>query len=87
MFEDDKLSFRSLARAEGSGPAPVAWVNPCFVIPEGFMLDEAINALVDRALKQSEGNVSAAARLLGVTRDYVRYRLNEKAPGTAAEAG
>ena len=47
VFEDDKLSFRSLARADGSGPAPVAWVNPGFVIPEGFVLDEAINALVE----------------------------------------
>ncbi len=83
VFEDDKLSFRSLARAEGPGPAAEAWTTPGFEIPQGFALDEAINALVARALRQSEGNVSAAARLLGVTRDYVRYRLSEKAPGSA----
>ncbi|MFM9080488.1 MAG: sigma-54-dependent transcriptional regulator [Opitutaceae bacterium] len=81
VFEDDKLAFRSLAHAEGASTASPAWVSPAFQIPEGFVLDQAIDALVARALRQSEGNVSAAARLLGVTRDYVRYRLNEKAPG------
>ncbi|MFM8335437.1 MAG: sigma 54-interacting transcriptional regulator, partial [Opitutaceae bacterium] len=81
VFEDDKLAFRSLAHAEGASAASPAWVSPAFQIPEGFVLDQAIDALVARALLQSEGNVSAAARLLGVTRDYVRYRLNEKAPG------
>jgi len=81
VFEDDKLAFRSLARTEGSSAAPAAWVSPGFEIPEGFKLDDAIDALVGHALRQSGGNVSAAARVLGVTRDYVRYRLNEKAPG------
>ena len=36
------------------------------------------DALIRRALAQTHGNVSAAARLLGVTRDYVRYRLKEE---------
>ena len=34
------------------------------------------------ALAQADGNVSAAARLLGVPRDYVRYRLGPKARKT-----
>ena len=38
-------------------------------------MDDAINLLVSKALHQANQNVSAAARLLGVTRDYVRYRL------------
>jgi ActR/RegA family two-component response regulator len=33
---------------------------------------------VRHALAQSDGNVSAAARLLGVSRDVVRYRLAGK---------
>jgi len=37
------------------------------------------NALIHRALEQTGGNVSGAARLLGVTRDYIRYRLKEPA--------
>ena len=32
-------------------------------------------------LKQTDHNVSAAARLLGVSRDYVRYRLENKRTG------
>lgn len=42
-------------------------------------MDEAINRLMQLALAQTDGNVSAAARLLGVPRDFVRYRLGLKA--------
>jgi ActR/RegA family two-component response regulator len=41
-------------------------------------LESAIGLLIQRALKQTDNNVSAAARLLGVSRDYLRYRLAEK---------
>ena len=41
---------------------------------EGFSLEGTINEIIQRAVNQSEGNVSAAARLLGVPRDYIRYR-------------
>jgi C-terminal processing protease CtpA/Prc len=44
----------------------------------GGSLDEAINRLIGHALKQTGDNVSAAARLLGVSRDYVRYRLENQ---------
>jgi DNA-binding NtrC family response regulator len=53
------------------------WLAPGFVLPEqGFVLDDAINRLVQLALSQSGGNVSQAARRLGTTRDFVRYRLH-----------
>jgi DNA-binding protein Fis len=42
---------------------------------EGFCLDAAIDRFLQVALQRAGGNVSAAARLLGVPRDYVRYRL------------
>ena len=52
------------------------WFNPAFVFPaDGFSLEEAVQQLIRHALRQTGDNVSAAARLLGVTRDYVRYRL------------
>jgi DNA-binding NtrC family response regulator len=52
------------------------WMRPGFVFPEsGFSLETAIDRLVERAVRQADGNVSAAARLLGVTRDVVRYRV------------
>jgi DNA-binding NtrC family response regulator len=53
------------------------WFNPSFLFPpDGFNLEEAINRLIQHALRQSGNNVSGAARLLGVSRDYVRYRLS-----------
>jgi two-component system, NtrC family, response regulator AtoC len=77
VFEDDQLTFSSLGLAQGTEQAAKAWVSPEFNIPdEGFSLEAAIDALIQRALAQTDGNVSAAARLLGVTRDYIRYRLN-----------
>ena len=38
-------------------------------------LDEGEYVLVLRAMRASQGNQSAAARLLGVSRDQLRYRL------------
>ncbi|MBI4662468.1 MAG: sigma-54-dependent Fis family transcriptional regulator [Verrucomicrobia bacterium] len=53
------------------------WFNESFKFPaEGFAMEEAINRLIQHALKQTGNNVSAAARLLGVSRDYIRYRLS-----------
>jgi two-component system response regulator AtoC len=58
----------------GSGSAEVLRAD--FVFPEtGFSMEAAIDELVARAVRQANGNVSAAARLLGVSRDVVRYRL------------
>jgi DNA-binding NtrC family response regulator len=63
------------------------WFNEAFSFPleGGFDLEAAVLRLIRHALAQSGGNVSAAARLLGVPRDYLRYRLKEKdAPGAEA---
>ena len=80
VFDDDQLTFSTLAGAvtASSNATATTWVSPEFRIPDsGFVLDAAIDALIQRALAQSDGNVSAAARLLGVTRDYIRYRTKE----------
>jgi DNA-binding NtrC family response regulator len=61
--------------------AHTEWLNPNFRFPpEGFALDDAMAALIGRALKQTDNNVSAAARLLGVSRDFLRYRLGGSKP-------
>ena len=83
VFEDDQLSFSGLAArrgALGEGDAKGAWLRPGYQFPEdgGFDLEQAIDHLVERALAQAGDNVSGAARLLGVPRDYVRYRLKRK---------
>jgi ActR/RegA family two-component response regulator len=42
----------------------------------GFSLDATVDELIAEALRETGNNVSAAARQLGVTRDFVRYRLS-----------
>ena len=82
--EGDSLDFEQLRPAGNlSTEAPSAddWFNPDFTFPaEGFSLEEAINRLIQHGLGQTGQNVSAAARLLGVSRDYLRYRLSGKQP-------
>ena len=76
--ESEELTFESLQTPiDTTQPmAEVGWFNPGFRFPpQGFALEAAIGVLIQHALKQSGNNVSAAARLLGVSRDYLRYRL------------
>jgi two-component system, NtrC family, response regulator AtoC len=85
VFEEgEQLELWQLANLVPAGELTGAegWFNPGFTFPaQGFDLEAAINHLIHRALNQTGHNVSAAARLLGVSRDYVRYRLAQK-PGS-----
>lgn len=52
------------------------WLSQGWQFPdEGFDLEGAVLRLIQNAIDQAEGNVSAAGRMLGVPRDYIRYRL------------
>lgn len=76
-----ELDFSGLARTGRSAslPDPSDWLNPQWTIPEsGFSIESALHRLIDLAIQQSQGNLSAAARLLGVNRDYLRYRLKKQ---------
>jgi DNA-binding NtrC family response regulator len=44
-------------------------------LPEGMTLDQFEQHLIKEALKRADGNKSQAARLLGLTRNALRYRL------------
>jgi DNA-binding NtrC family response regulator len=46
-------------------------------LPEGMTLDEHEQNLIREALKRANGNKSHAARLLGLTRNALRYRLSQ----------
>jgi two-component system, NtrC family, response regulator AtoC len=82
--ESNSLDFESLSRRkapvggmEAGKSSNAEWFNERYVFPpEGFSLEEGIMRLINHALKQTSQNVSAAARLLGVSRDYLRYRLS-----------
>jgi DNA-binding NtrC family response regulator len=46
-------------------------------LPEGMTLDQYEQSLIREALKRANGNKSHAARLLGLTRNALRYRLTQ----------
>jgi DNA-binding NtrC family response regulator len=74
------LDFAALG---GSGAPPAGgWRNPAWRMPKsGFSLESTVDELIAEALRETGNNVSAAARQLGVTRDFIRYRLQRGRPG------
>ncbi len=46
-------------------------------LPEGMTLDEYEQTMIREALKRAGGNKSQAARMLGLTRNALRYRLSQ----------
>ena len=80
------LAFPNLGTGGSAAMEGEEWMKAGFVFPmNGFSLEVAIDKLVARAVQQADGNVSAAARLLGVSRDVVRYRI--KHAGESRSAG
>lgn len=56
--------------------------EPPVVLPaEGVSLDSVERELIQQALERADGNKSAAARLLGLSRDTLRYRLEKHGLG------
>ncbi len=51
--------------------------NGDLTLPEGMSLDSYEQELIRDALKRANGNKSQAARLLGLTRNALRYRLTQ----------
>jgi len=47
------------------------------LLPDGVTLDEYEQSIIREALQRAEGNKSQAARLLGLTRNALRYRLTQ----------
>jgi len=48
-----------------------------YALPDGMTLDEYEQAMIRDALQRAGGNKSQAARLLGLTRNALRYRLSQ----------
>jgi DNA-binding NtrC family response regulator len=75
IFGGPALDFAHLSGAATTSLA--TWRNPAWRLPEeGFSIDTVIDELITEALRETNHNVSAAARRLGVTREFLRYRLN-----------
>jgi len=58
--------------ARGAPPA-----DPFLLPPGGLRLDELEEKLVRQALDRAGGNKSRAAKILGISRDQIRYRLEK----------
>jgi DNA-binding NtrC family response regulator len=53
-------------------------------VPDSLNLEQHERALIQTAMERTAGNVTQAARLLGISRDTLRYRLERH--GMAADA-
>lgn len=70
---DSKDLILSTPTAEGTAADPSCWSIP----PSGIELETVEQNLILSALKQASGNKSKAARLLGLTRHTLRYRMDK----------
>jgi DNA-binding NtrC family response regulator len=71
LVEADDIKIES-----GIGRAKPAFTTDGF-LPEGLTLDQYEQSIIREALKRANGNKSQAARLLGLTRNALRYRLTQ----------
>jgi transcriptional regulator with PAS, ATPase and Fis domain len=57
---------------------PYRPVEQAFTLPPGgVILEDVEKSLIEQALKRTGGNQTRAAKLLGLTRDTLRYRLKK----------
>ncbi|HSQ04897.1 MAG TPA: sigma-54 dependent transcriptional regulator, partial [Burkholderiales bacterium] len=83
LFSDnDPVQVDDLGLPVGPGAARRLQVTPAGEVqidfPDGGLSLEAVErTLLVMALEKAAGNVSAAARLLGITRDTLRYRMEK----------
>jgi DNA-binding NtrC family response regulator len=63
-------------KLESAAPRPRTQTDSHF-LPDGLTLDQYEQEIIREALKRADGNKSQAARLLGLTRNALRYRLSQ----------
>ena len=73
FIETDYIQASDLALFERDSPGLQKWTVP----PGGILLDDVERRLILSALQQTDNNKSQAARLLGLSRDTLRYRLEK----------
>lgn len=75
LEDDDRITLGHLPPEIRGAATPG---GPVSVLPaEGIDLERLEQELIRQALERAQGNKSSAARLLGLTRDTLRYRLEK----------
>lgn len=70
----DDLALTKVKRLDGNGNG----MAPVEILPDkGLKLEELESVLVSQALEKTGGNVTRAAKLLGISRDTMRYRIDK----------
>jgi two-component system response regulator AtoC len=64
-----------LQATSGAGSRHEASTRKQTPLTEGMTLAESERAMIEQALREAKGNQTKAARLLGVSRDTLRYRM------------
>jgi len=78
LQDEDVIEVRSLPPEIAGARERARIAAGAFVLPsEGVDLEELERDLIRQALEQSGGNKSRAARLLGLSRDTLRYRVEK----------
>jgi len=52
-------------------------MGPVNFLPEGMTLEQWEDEMIRESLRRANGNKSQAARLLGLSRNALRYRLSK----------
>ena len=55
-------------------------------LPDGMTLDQYEETIIREAMRRAQGNKSQAARLLGLTRNALRYRLGQMGMETGSDS-
>jgi DNA-binding NtrC family response regulator len=81
LAQGDEIGAKQIPLCHTLSPAdPPSPADTLVVLPEtGVNLEEVERTLLSQALKNTGWNVSRAARLLGLTRDTLRYRMEKYA--------
>ena len=75
--ESDSIEPESLTISNQFGDPPLDGTQQFIIPPDGINLEDVERRLITAALKQAGNNKSKAARLIGLTRDTLRYRLEK----------
>jgi DNA-binding NtrC family response regulator len=79
MLEASDIQLDTRSQRNNSSGTP-------FVLPEGMTLDQWEQETIREALKRANGNKSQAARMLGLSRNALRYRLSQMGVSDPADS-